>query len=361
LQEPRRARGLGTGGDLPTRERVARPTARRRPAPIEAKQLLADIWRFGPIIFVFSGGDALKRPDIVELTRFGADLGLRMAITPATTSLCTEERLQELRDAGIARLAVSLDGPSAAVHDEFRRVAGSFDHGLRILRTAREIGMSTQVNTVVARHNVGDFSAMAELLGELGIVFWEVFFLVPVGRATAADVAGAVAFEAVFNELHELAETVPFDIKATAAPHYNRVVLQRRKAERRERGGEAARDDSPRPPSDGIGRARGVNDGDGLLFVSHTGEIYPSGFLPLSAGNVRTHDLVETYRDAPLFKSLRDKSLLKGKCGVCEYRAVCGGSRARAYAVSGDPLASEPFCAYVPRRWLGKARVVSSA
>jgi len=318
----------------------------------EARKMLDDVRRFGPIIFVFSGGDALKRPDIVELTRYGSELGLRMAITPATTPLCTEERLRELHEAGIARLAVSLDGPTAAIHDEFRRVEGSFDHGLRILHTAREVGMSTQVNTVVARHNVHDFGLMADLLTEAGIVFWEVFFLVPVGRARAEDVAGAEAFEAVFNELYDLSRTVPFDIKATAAPHYARVVLQRKVAERR--AGE--RNDTPdvltdgvgHSLKDGIGRARGVNDGDGFLFVSHLGEIFPSGFLPLSAGNVRTDDLVEVYREAPLFRQLRDKSLIKGKCAVCEYLRVCGGSRARAYAVTGDPLEAEPFCAYVP-------------
>ena len=293
----------------------------------EAKKLLDDVRRFGPIIFVFSGGDALKRPDIVELTRYGADLGLRMAITPATTPLCSEERMRELHEAGMARLAVSLDGSTAAVHDEFRQVQGSFDHGLRILRTARE----------------------------LGIVFWEVFFLIPMGRARPEDVAGAEAFERVFNELYDLAKTVPFDIKATAAPHYGRVVLQRKVAERREgmraESSDILTDGISHSLSDGIGRARGVNDGDGFLFVSHVGDIFPSGFLPKSAGNLRTHDLVDTYRNAPLFTQLRNRSLIKGKCSVCEYLPVCGGSRARAYAVTGDPLEAEPFCAHIPVRY----------
>jgi AdoMet-dependent heme synthase len=321
----------------------------------EARRLLEDVRRFGPIIFVFSGGDALKRPDIVELTRYGSQLGLRMAITPATTPLCSATRIRELYDAGMARLAVSLDGSTAAVHDEFRQVQGSFDHGLRILRTAREVGLSTQVNTVVARHNVDDFPVMAELLSELGIVFWEVFFLIPMGRARPEDVAGAAAFERVFNELYDLSRTVPFDIKATAAPHYGRVVLQRKVAERREgMRGEASdvlTDGVAHSLTDGIGRARGVNDGDGFMFVSHVGDVFPSGFLPKAAGNVRTHDLVDVYREAPLFKQLRDRSLIKGKCGLCEYLPVCGGSRARAFAVTGDPLEAEPFCAHVPLRY----------
>ena len=320
----------------------------------EARQMLRDVRRFGRIIFVFSGGDAMKRPDIVELTKFGSDLGLRMAITPATTPLCTKPLLKELHAAGMARLAVSLDGPTALVHDEFRQVRGSFDHGLRILRTSREIGLSTQVNTVVAKHNVDSFGQMAELLTELGIVFWEVFFLVPVGRARAEDVAGAEAFEEVFHELYELSKSVPFDIKATAAPHYNRVVLQRKLAERRrgEREGamDVLTDGTAHSLRDGIGRARGVNDGDGFLFISHTGDLFPSGFLPMSAGNVRTDDLTEVYRHSPLFTQLRNRKLLKGKCGICEYRNVCGGSRARAFAMTGDILAPEPFCVHEPGR-----------
>jgi AdoMet-dependent heme synthase len=333
----------------------------------EAKKMLDRIREFGPIIFVFSGGDCLKRPDIVELTAHGVQLGLRMAVTPATTPLCTREKLEELYAAGMSRLAVSLDGPNAAVHDEFRQVQGSFDHGLRILRTALEVGMSTQVNTVVARHNKDDFRVMAQLLSEVGIVFWEVFFLVPTGRARPEDVAGADAFESVFHDLYDLAKTVPFDIKATAAPQYARIVLQRKNAEMRagarQEASDILTDGAAHSLKDGIGRARGVNDGDGFLFVSHTGDIFPSGFLPKSAGNVRTHDLVDVYRNSELFVSLRDKTLLKGKCGVCEYRPVCSGSRARAFAVTGDPLEAEPYCAHVPARYLemvaaGKAEPV---
>jgi AdoMet-dependent heme synthase len=320
----------------------------------EAKQLLEDVRRFGPIIFVFSGGDALKRPDIVELVAHGASLGLRMAITPATTPLATRERLQELKDAGLARLAISLDGSHAGIHDEFRQVGGSFDHGLRILRTSQEIGLTTQVNTVVAKHNLDDFDALCDLMTELGIVFWEVFFLVPMGRARPQDVASAAEFEAVFERLYELSKTAPFDIKATAAPQYSRVVLQQKVAERRN-GGDADNDvltdGLAFSMSDGIGRARNVNDGDGFMFVSHTGDIFPSGFLPVLAGNIRSDDLVATYRDAPVFRALRDRSRLKGKCSVCEYRPVCGGSRARAFAVTGDYLEAEPYCAHVPVKY----------
>ncbi|MEJ2216927.1 MAG: TIGR04053 family radical SAM/SPASM domain-containing protein [Gemmatimonadota bacterium] len=327
----------------------------------EAKKLLDDVRRFGRIIFVFSGGDALKRPDIVELTEYGASLGLRMAITPATTPLATREKLQQLKDAGMARLAVSLDGSNPAIHDEFRQVQGSFDHGLRILKTAQEIGLSTQVNTVIRKHNLDDVDALCELMEQLGIVFWEVFFLVPMGRAKPEDVASAEGFEEVFNKLYDLSKTASFDIKATAAPQYTRVVLQRQVAERRNGNGNGQATGVTAgvefSEKDGIGRAKGVNDGDGFMFVSHTGDIFPSGFLPVSAGNVRTHDLVDVYRNSPLFRQLRDRSLFKGKCAVCEYLPVCGGSRARAYAMTGDYLEAEPFCAHVPKRY---ARMVEA-
>jgi AdoMet-dependent heme synthase len=320
----------------------------------EAMDLLDRVREFGPIIFVFSGGDCLKRPDLEELVAYGANLGLRMAATPATTPLATPERLEALAHAGLVRLAVSLDGPGAAVHDEFRQVPGSFDHGLRILETARGLGLSTQVNTVVARHNLDALEEMAALMGRLGIVFWEVFFLVPVGRAAPEDVAGPHAFEDVFHRLYDLSRSVPFDIKATAAPHYQRVVIQRKREGRpmASQGGAAGLDPLTsgvhHSDRDGIGRARNVNDGAGFLFVSHTGDIMPSGFLPVPAGNVRSDRLAQVYRDAPLFRDLRDRSLLRGKCGVCEFRPLCGGSRARAHAVTGDWLAEEPYCAYQP-------------
>jgi len=321
----------------------------------EAKAMMTRVRDFGRVVFVLSGGDCLARPDVVELVRHGARLGLRMAATPATTPLATPELLRALQDAGLARLAVSLDGSTPEIHDDFRRVEGSFADGLRVLEECRRIGLPTQVNTVIAKHNLDDFDGLAALMARTGIVFWEVFFLVPMGRASIDQTAAAQEFEAVFHRLYDLAATAPFDVKATAAPHYSRVILQRQVAERRA----GARGEAPDvltggvmfSLSDGIGRARSVNDGDGFMFVSHLGEIMPSGFLPLACGNVRTHDLVEVYRTHPTFVALRDRTRLKGKCGVCEYARICGGSRARAYAVTGDYLEAEPFCAYEPPRW----------
>ncbi len=321
----------------------------------EAKQLLHDVRRFGRPLVVLTGGDPLKRPDAVEIVEHGAGLGLRMAMTPSGTPLMTPEVLQRLRDAGLVRLAVSLDGSTAAIHDDFRGVAGSYDWTLKMLRAARELGLSTQVNTTVSPYNLEDFDGLCALMADLGIVMWSVFFVVPTGRARPWDVAGAEAFETVFHKMYDLARTAPFDVKSTAAPQYRRVVLQRQTAE--QRAGQRAEAPSPLTAgvgfslADGVGRAKGVNDGDGFLFVSHTGKIFPSGFLPVSAGNVRTDDLVDVYRTSPLFRALRDRSRLKGKCGACEYRDVCGGSRARAYAMTHDWLEADPYCVHVPARY----------
>jgi AdoMet-dependent heme synthase len=333
---------------------------------VEAMLLMNAVRGFGRPLFVLTGGDPFKRPDLLDIVEHGAQIGLRMGLTPSATPLVTSEALRKLRDAGLSRLAISIDGPTAEIHDRFRGMPGSFERSLEILEAARELGLSTQVNTTVTRSSARDFDAMAKLVEGLGIALWSVFFLVPTGRAQAEDVAGADAFEEVFHRMYDLSREASFDIKSTAAPHYRRVILQRQVGERRAGEREAA----PEPLTAGVGfslarpttgagaagRAKGVNDGNGFLFVSHLGEIYPSGFLPLGAGNVRTDDVVEVYRNSPLFRALRDPDRLKGKCGVCEYRTVCGGSRARAYAVTGDPLEQEPYCAHIPARWTHKKR-----
>ena len=321
----------------------------------EAKRLVDTIRGFGRPLFVLTGGDPLKRPDVTEIVRYGVDAGLRVALTPSGTPLMTPRVLQELHDAGMSRLAVSLDGATADQHDGFRGVVGSFDWTIRMLETARSLGISTQINTTISRHNVHDLESLITLMTGLGIALWSVFFIVPVGRARPDDLATAEEFEAVFHRLYDLSKTAPFDIKTTAAPHYRRVIMQRQVAERR--AGTSAEPASSLTAGvgfslgDGVGRAKGVNDGDGFLFVSHRGDIYPSGFLPKSAGNVRTDDLVEVYRGHELFRSLRDRDRLEGKCGACEFRTVCGGSRARAYAMTGDPLEADPLCSYIPPAW----------
>ncbi len=317
----------------------------------EARRLIDEVAAMQVPVFVLTGGDPLKRPDTYELVEYATRQGVRISLTPSATPLLTREAIVELQRRGLARLAVSLDASRADLHDAFRRVPGSYEWTLSAVRWAREIGLPVQINTTITRHNLADLDAMIALLETLDIVLWSVFFLVPTGRGQTVDLISAEEFEQVFEKLYQTATRARFDIKSTEAQHYRRFLLQKRTAARRE--GTASGKAVPFPAetmSDGIGRApRGINDGKGFVFVSHLGEVFPSGFLPISAGNVRRQSLAELYRTSPLFVSLRDTARLEGKCGVCEFREVCGGSRARAYALTGNSFAEEPCCVYEPR------------
>jgi radical SAM protein len=307
----------------------------------EGRALIDTVRRFGdpPPLLVFTGGDPLRRPDIVDLVRHGTAQGLSVSLTPSATGAATDARLKALRDVGLARLAVSLDGASAEVHDAFRRVQGSHRHTLRILDRARALGMPLQINTTICRRTVRELPALVREVERWGIALWALFFLIPVGRAEAEQALDAAEIEKVLEWAAGLVGRVPFAIKTTEAPHFQRVLASRRA------GPAPAHPVAP----DAVGRApRAVTDGNGFVFVDHVGNICPSGFLPLRAGNVRTDDLVAVYRDAPLFHALRDPDRLGGRCGVCEYRDRCGGSRARAYAATGDCLAEDPGCAWQP-------------
>lgn len=310
----------------------------------EGKQLIDQVCQCGNPLFVLTGGDPMKRPDLFELIPYAVEKGLRVAMTPSGTPLMTREVVFRLKEAGLSRLAVSLDASTREFHDRFRQVAGSYDWTMNCIDFARELGLPVQINTTVSRHNLDDLQAMADLLLTKDIALWSVFFLVPTGRGRAEDEVSAGDYERVFHFLVDLYLKAPFDIKTTAAPHYRRVLLQRLRSIP---AGERPQKLLQAGP---IGRAAGVNEGRGFLFVSHTGEIYPSGFLPVSAGNVRKDALIDTYRNSPLFRDLRDSSKLGGKCGVCEFKEICSGSRARAYALTGDYLAEEPLCSYVPSR-----------
>jgi len=317
----------------------------------EGFKLLEDIKSFGNPIMVFTGGDPMMRRDLFDLLGKSVQLGLRTSLTPTATALVTRERLERVRDVGVLRIALSLDGPDAQTHDFFRGFAGSFARTMEILETAQDLGMSLQVNTTVSRYNRDKLDDMIPFLEKYGIVQWSVFFLVPTGRGQTADMITAEEHEEVFNWLWELSKHAPFDIKATAAQHFRRVAIQRERQAQRESGerGPVRFAGAGFRYADGLHRPmQGVNDGKGLVFVSHVGDVYPSGFLPICDGNVRVKSLVDIYRNAPLFRELRDPDLLKGKCGRCEYRVVCGGNRGRAYALTGDYLASEPMCNHDP-------------
>ena len=322
----------------------------RELATQEAMPLIDRLAEFGSPILIFTGGDPMMRRDLFELIRYANQKGLRCSLTPTATSLPTRERLQQAQDAGIRRIALSLDAPTPEIHDAFRQVPGSWQRTLDILNRAQEQGIHVQVNTTVARHNVACLDQMVPFVQGVNAVQWSLFFLVPTGRAMQEQMISPEEHERVFNWLYDLSKSVQFDIKSTAAPMYRRVAIQRKRAEMAP-GQTVTFQGAGFQYHDGLNRpTKGVNDGNGFLFISHTGEIQPSGFLPLSAGNVREHNILDVYRHSKLFRDLRDPSKITGKCGACDYVEVCGGQRGRAYAVSGDYLASDPACAYIPPR-----------
>jgi radical SAM protein len=309
----------------------------------EGLRLIDEIRAFGdpPPLFVLTGGDPMRRPDLTALVRHATDVGLNVALTPSGTGAATYRRLAELRDAGLKRVAVSLDGPDAATHDAFRRVRGSYVYTMRIIEAATDLGMPLQINSTIGRLTYPHLEVMAQRVREMPIALWAVFFLIATGRGTNVEPITAEECERVLEFLHELTPTVPFGIKTTEAPHYFRVAAQRRI------NGAAGRIGIARVHHQ-VRAHRAVTDGNGFVFIDHVGQIHPSGFLPVPCGSVRTDSLVCTYRRHELFVRLRDADRFEGKCGRCEFRHLCGGSRARAYAATGSPFGSDPLCAYDP-------------
>jgi radical SAM protein len=353
----------------------------------EGKALIDQIADMHIPIFVFTGGDPMKRKDVFELIRYAADKGVQVALTPSATPLLTREAIFKLKEAGLVRLGISLDGSTPEIHDTFRGLPGAWARTIQAIEWANEAGIPIQVHSTISRHNATDLDNLCNLFEKLAIVMWNVFFLVPVGRGQLDDLLSGEEFEQVFGKIYELSHRVSFQIKTTEAMHYRRYLLQHNLEERKighghghpgvaqpsaalkghdfshaengsnKAGGALAPAYEPgAPTADAKTRTaswatRRVNDGKGFMFISHVGNVYPSGFLPIHAGNIRETPLADIYRQAPIFKSLRDTSKLEGKCGACEYKEICGGSRARAYAVTGDPLAPEPCCIYQPKNW----------
>jgi radical SAM protein len=312
----------------------------------EGKALIDEIAAWKVPVFVLTGGDPIKRPDLFELIDYARTAGVHVSLTPSATPLLTQQVVQRLKHAGLARLAVSLDGATAGTHDAFRGMSGSYARTLNAVEWANAAGLPVQINTTFSRRNIGEIDAIVALIEQLHITLWSVFFLVPTGRGKLDDLLSAEEFERVFERLHLLSKSASFDIKTTEAQHYRRFVLQKRVLARRAGAPEMQATVS----QDAIGRApRGLNDGKGFVFISHKGDVFPSGFMPVSGGNIREEKLATIYRESELFRGLRDTSKLEGKCGKCEFKEICGGSRARAFALSGNPFGQEPCCAYVPR------------
>ncbi|HMP75860.1 MAG TPA: radical SAM protein [Kiritimatiellia bacterium] len=300
----------------------------------EGKDLLNQVKAMGTPLMIFTGGDPLQRDDLEDLIRHAKQIGLRPAAIPAATPRLSRERMFSLKAAGLEQVAISIDASTAEKHDDFRKVEGTFAKAMEGAAWAHEAGIPLQVNTVLGSWNVENFDAIATLVQQLDIVFWEVFFLVPTGRGAELQGCTPAQMAMLFEKLYDLSLIAPFVVKITEAQHFRCYAAKRTRA--------MPPGTKPRLMMSG----QPVNAGCGICFVDHIGNVCPSGFLPLERGNVRTAPLATIYRDDPVFRELRDFEKLSGRCALCADRAQCsGGSRARAYALTGNYLAPDPLCA----------------
>jgi radical SAM protein len=318
----------------------------------EGVALLRQITEFGdpkPQL-ILTGGDPLARPDLFELIDEAKKLGVGVSITPAATSALTYDVLLRLKEHGVDGLGLSLDGPTALRHDSIRGVSGTFFRTIQAMRWAQELNMPLQVNTLVAAETASDLPAVYELLKSLGVARWSLFFLISVGRGKVLQPLSPTQAETLMSWIYETSLIAPFVVATTEAPSYRRVALEQMRAEGKT-GDEIKRSSAY--------RSFGIRDGHGIVFVSHTGEICPAGFLPLVTGNVRHDSLVDVYRNAPAFQSLHNPAEFEGRCGACEYHMLCGGSRSRAFEATGNILAEDPLCTYEPASRVDLTRTVS--
>ena len=330
--------------DLACRHCRAEAAPEPDPAELTAAEGLRLIERlagFGAPLphLILTGGDPLKRADLFALIAAARRLGFDVSVAPSGTPRLTTAAIFQLKDAGVDAISLSLDGSSAARHDALRGVPGCFDRTLDAAKAAAAAKLPFQVNTLVSEETLGDLPEIHHLADDLGAARWSLFFLVAVGRGTVLRPISPAACERLFEALAEISGTPGPLITTTEAPHFRRVALERA---RRAGRGECVM------PQRSIGHGAGIRDGNGIMFISHTGEVHPSGFLPLTAGNIRTADPVALYRGSGVFRALRRTDLFGGRCGRCEYREPCGGSRARAFAATRDPLAEDPLCRYDP-------------
>lgn len=318
----------------------------------EGERLIDSVRRFGVPAphLIITGGDPLRRPDLFHLISYAKHRGVGVSLAPSVTELLTRDAIHRLSELQVNTISLSLDGANDTLHDAIRGIPGCFDRTLAAARAVVEEGIHLQVNTLVAAETVAELKRIDRLVETLGAMRWSLFFLVGVGRGSVLQGIGPQEAERLMAWIAERMRTAPFQTKTTEAPHFRRVLIQRCLAEG------LAMSDVQRLP---FARGFGIRDGKGIVFVSHVGEVYPSGFLPFSIGNVRATDLDEIYRHTPLLSQLRDPDNYEGKCGRCEFRYICGGSRARAYVETGNVLGSDPLCPYEPGT--GRVRHVTVA
>lgn len=305
----------------------------------EAFHLIEEVAEMHVPLLALTGGDPLLRPDLLPIVEFAAKHTVRTSLTLLPTPRLDASVISELKACGLMRVAFWLHGSTPGLSDRHWKMPGLYRRTMENIGTCHEVQLPVQINSMVSRRNFHDVDAMIELLTRLDVILWNVFFFVPPSRDEAGEMLDADQNEQVFAKLYQASRRVNFQIKTTEGQHYQRYLLQQRVRESKGRLTETSA--IPYAP-------RGVNDGKGFVFINCRGEAYPSRFLPISAGNVTTQALSAIYRDSSLFASLRDTSKLKGRCGRCPVRTICGGSRARAYAMTGDLFASDPCCAFEP-------------
>ncbi len=320
----------------------------------EARILIDQIAAVGKPVFVLSGGEPLFRPDIFEIARYATNAELPVALATNGT-LITPEIAARVKESGIRRISISFDGIDAVTHDAFRGLPGSFEAALRGFRALRDVGLPVQINTTVAKHNESQLEGMRQLAKDLGAVGLHLFLLVPVGcgvEIAEEQMISAQEYERVLNWLYDVEQSEPdLQLKATCAPHYFRVMRQRRAADNRQGGHHplpASHERQVHGHAQMHAATKGCLAGTGVCFVSHRGEVFPCGYLPIEAGNVRHETFGEIWQSSRLFAELRDPDQLGGKCGICQFKALCSGCRARAFGMTGNYLDEEPFCAYDP-------------
>jgi radical SAM protein with 4Fe4S-binding SPASM domain len=310
---------------------------------LEAEQLIDEVAELRPPIFVLTGADPLKRADLYELIRYAADRDLHPVLVLPATPLLTGDAIAELKHAGLSRLVLSLDGSNAELHDLVCGVHGSFARTMEAIQWADQWKLRYQITTHFCERNLHDLENLAAFLKTFRLSQWSVAFPVPTDATELEETPSAGEFEEAFARLYALAQKVPFKIKTSQAPHYRRYVLQQQARARAEAGAtETSRSE------DGIPGIMPVHEERGTAFISHTGEVYPCASLRVTGGNVRVQKLADIYRSSQIFTLLRDPQYLAGKCGECSFKQICGGSRARAYAMNADMFREDPACIYRP-------------
>jgi AdoMet-dependent heme synthase len=327
----------------------------------EAYKTIDQIVTLNPDEVIITGGDPLERADLYQLIDYARRRGIQTSLMVSPTPALTGAAIGKLKRNGLSRLIISLDS-SAPDRNDRRGTAAHFGSTLLAIRWAQAAELPVEINTLLGRQNLNDLQTVAELLADVGVVRWNVYFLVPVGGARHVETLSAEEVEQAFETLYRLSSQVPFPIRTFEAPHYRRFVMQKAVAERQK-----TLDHYFDPTTDGLLIAEDTDDSKGraavavknLMYISHTGEVSISPFMPLTAGNVRYQPLSTVFRYGELFAAVRDEVNLKGKCGKCEFKTVCGGSRARAFAMTGELFASDPLCAYQPGSFLPVAPTVA--